>query len=164
MFQPNWVLRGQLLLGSAPLYVHHLQLLKSVNIVSILALCSESEAPMPFALAHRFEFRRFILPDHQSRAVPSAAQIQEAYLLLLKLLESGPVYVHCLAGVERSPLLCLAWLMVFRRLPLLDALSYLKSIHPSTDPLPEQLSSLRLWYSTYYSSSSPPGFQSQLSY
>jgi protein-tyrosine phosphatase len=150
MFQPNWVVRGQLSLGSAPLYVHHLQILYSLRITSIFALCSEVEAPVPFGLSRRFQFHRLILLDHKSRLVPTPIQIQHAYLLLEQLLQSGSVYVHCQAGIERSPLVCMAWLMVVRRLPFLDAFAYLKSVHPTTGPLLDQLSSLRLWYQTYH--------------
>lgn len=155
MFRPSWVLRNQLALGSAPVSVHHLQELQSNRIVAILALCSSGEAPLPFGLTHRFEFHRFVLPDHKSCVVLPPSQIQAAYQLLVTLVATGSVYVHCQAGVERSPLLCMAWLMVNRSLSLLDALAYLKSVHPSTGPLPDQLASLRKWYQFYHSGRIP---------
>jgi hypothetical protein len=146
MFRPSWVLRGQLALGPAPLYVHHLHLLQSYGVVSVLSLCSEEEAPIPFGLAQRFHCRRCVLPDHKSRRAPLPFEIQHAFDALVQLFGHGSVYVHCQAGVERSPLLCIAWLMYNRRLSLIEALDYLKSVHPMTGPLPSQLASLRLWY------------------
>jgi hypothetical protein len=146
MFRISWVLRRQLALGPAPLYVHNLEFLEGEGVVSVLSLCSEDEAPPPFGLAHRFHFMRCVLPDHKAHRAPLPTEIQLAFDALVKLLECGCVYVHCQAGVERSPLICMAWLMYNRGLSLIDALDYLKSVHPWTGPLPNQLASLRLWY------------------
>ena len=41
--------------------------------------------------------------------------------------------------MERSPLVCLAWLMQEQGLIQSQALDYLMQIHPGTSPLPEQL-------------------------
>jgi len=146
MFRPSWVLRGQLALGPAPLYVHHLQSLEADGVVSVLSLCSEEEAPPPFGLTHCFHFRRCVLPDHKDHRAPYSSEIQLAFDTLIQLVDYGSVYVHCQAGVERSPLLCMAWLMFNRGLSLIDSLDYLKSVHPLTGPFPNQLTSLRLWY------------------
>jgi hypothetical protein len=35
-----------------------------------------------------------------------------------------------------------------RRLSFIDALDYLKRVHPPTGPLPEQLATLRAWIET----------------
>jgi len=146
MFRPSWVLRGQLALGPAPLYVHHLQSLEADGFASVLSLCSEEEAAPPFGLVQRFHFSRCVLPDHKAHRAPLSSEIQLAFETLIQLVDYGSVYVHCQAGVERSPLLCMAWLMYNRGLSLIDSLDYLKSVHPLTGPLPNQLASLRLWY------------------
>jgi hypothetical protein len=39
----------------------------------------------------------------------------------------------------------MAWLIRRRRLSFIDALDYLKRVHPPTGPLPEQLATLRAW-------------------
>ena len=44
--------------------------------------------------------------------------------------------------MERSPLLCMAWLIRHRGLSRLEALEYLMHVHPGTSPLPEQLALL----------------------
>jgi protein-tyrosine phosphatase len=44
--------------------------------------------------------------------------------------------------MERSPLVCLAWLMRERGLSRLQALDYLMQVHPGTNPLPGQLNVL----------------------
>lgn len=61
---------------------------------------------------------------------------------LVELQAEGPVFVHCVAAMERSPLICLAWLMRKRGLTRLQALDYLTELHPGTNPLPEQLALL----------------------
>jgi protein-tyrosine phosphatase len=93
----------------------------------------------------RFQCRRYVLPDHKSGRPPELEEFQQAVALLAELAPHGPVYVHCQAGVERSPLVCMAWLIRQRRLSTIDALDYLKRVHPPTGPLPEQLATLRAW-------------------
>lgn len=139
----SWVLRGRLALGPAPRRPADLNRLASAGIRSVLSLCAEAEVPPLAGLAQRFHCRRLVLPDHRAGRAPRPAELEQALALLAVLLAEGPVYVHCDAGVERSPLLCVAWLMRQRGLSLLDALDYLMRVHPPTGPLPEQLASLR---------------------
>jgi predicted protein tyrosine phosphatase len=146
MLQFSWVLRGRLAVGPAPSFVHHLNLLEERNIVSILCLCSHYEAPLPFGICERFHYLQCILPDHKSKRPPTPEEIQQACEALARLMPHGAVYVHCQAGVERSPLICMAWLMRTRHLSLIDALDYLKRVHPDSGPLPEQVASLRAWF------------------
>lgn len=145
MLLPSWVLRGELAVGPAPLDDQHLQDLQEQGVVAVLSLCSAEEAPPLAGLAERFHWRRCVLPDHKAARPPELAEFQQAVAQLAELAPLGPVYVHCLAGVERSPLLCMAWLIRRRRLSFIDALDYLKRVHPPTGPLPEQLATLRAW-------------------
>jgi hypothetical protein len=108
MLQPSWVLRGELALGPAPLLEQHLQDLQDQGLLAVLSLCSEQEAPPPAGLAERFHWRRWVLPDHKAGRPPELAEFQGAVEQLAELAPLGPVYVHCQAGVERSPLVCMA--------------------------------------------------------
>jgi protein-tyrosine phosphatase len=65
-------------------------------------------------------------------------QLEQAMLFLADLQPQGPVYVHCVAGVERSPLVCMAWLVRRHSLSPQRALDYLMEVHPGTNPLPGQ--------------------------
>ena len=139
----SWVLRGALALGPAPTSARHLDQLEAEGIVAVLSLCARQEAPPPNDLERRFACRRVVLPDHRSGGAASGQELELALRALAELRTAGPVYVHCVAAVERSPLICLAWLMRERQLSLLDALAYLMQVHPGTGPLPEQLASLQ---------------------
>ena len=45
--------------------------------------------------------------------------------------------------MERSPLICLAWLMKEKNLSSSEALDYLMQVHPRTNPLSGQLAVLK---------------------
>jgi protein-tyrosine phosphatase len=76
--------------------------------------------------------------------MPEAEELQRALAALAQLHQAGPVFVHCVAAMERSPLVCLAWLVRHRRLSPQRALDYLMQVHPGTSPLPGQLELLEI--------------------
>ena len=69
-------------------------------------------------------------------------ELEQALTTLAELRQQGPVYVHCVAAMERSPLVCLAWLVRRHGLTPHRALDYLMQVHPGTNPLPGQLALL----------------------
>jgi len=92
-------------------------------------------------------FRRFfrkllVLPDHRSQGTLSIGQLEQALAALAELQAQGPVFVHCVAAMERSPLLCLAWLIRRHGLSQQRALDYLMQVHPGTNQLGSQLAVL----------------------
>lgn len=138
-FQLHWVLVDELAIGPAPRAERHLARLADAGIRAVLSLCSAEEASPPAEMERDFACRRLVLPDHRSDRLVEAGELEAALALLAELRPTGPVFVHCLAAMERSPLVCLAWLMRHRRLSLQRALDYLMQVHPGTSPLPEQL-------------------------
>ena len=140
----GWVLRDQLLEGPAPRTFAHVLHLRSAGIKAVLSLCRKDEAQPPVKLEQYFISARLALPDHRSRESMQVDQLLHALALLDFCSDYGPVYVHCLAGIERSPLVCMAWLMRRRRLTPLQALDYMSQSHPLSNPLPCQLSLLCL--------------------
>jgi hypothetical protein len=141
-FRMDWVLVQELAVGPAPRADRHLDRLSAEGIAAILSLCSEQEAPPPSGLATRFAAKRLVLPDHRCGRLPELGELEEALAALVELRRHGPVYVHCVAGMERSPLVCLGWLMRQHRLTPQRALDYLMQAHPGTNPLPGQLALL----------------------
>ena len=63
--------------------------------------------------------------------------------LLEELIDHGPSYVHCFAGVERSPLICMAWLVKKYSMSINESLIYLMNVHKRTNPLPKQIDCLK---------------------
>ena len=143
VFRIDWVLKNELAIGRAPRTNEEIELIKLKGIKSILSLCSEDEAPFSDLNIKFFNHERYVLPDHKCGRSPENFEIKHSYFLLEKLMKKGPVYIHCLAGMERSPLICLLWLVKKHELTLNESLYYLMEAHPGTNPLPEQLESLR---------------------
>lgn len=141
-FRLDWVLVQELAVGPAPRAERHLERLTEAGVTAVLSLCSEQEAPPPAGLESRFECRRLVLPDHRVERLPELDQLEQALEALAELRAKGPVYVHCVAAMERSPLVCLAWLVRRHGLTPQRALDYLMQVHPGTNPLPGQLALL----------------------
>jgi predicted protein tyrosine phosphatase len=138
----DWVLVDELAIGPAPRADRHLVRLESAGVKAVLSLCSEMEALPPHGIEDRFCFHRFVLPDHRSGRLPELAELQAALTALADLRKNGPVFVHCVAAMERSPLVCLGWLVVQHRQTPERALDYLMQVHVGTNPLPGQLALL----------------------
>jgi hypothetical protein len=141
-FAVHWVLVNDLAVGPAPVSCRHLDRLDQQGIKAVLSLCGAQEAPLPPELGERFGWERYVLPDHRAGRLPSLSELSEALERLEELRAFGPVYVHCLAGRERSPLICLAWMVTRHGKTPQRALDYLMAVHPDTNPLPGQLALL----------------------
>lgn len=141
-FRLDWVLVQELAVGPVPRAERHLDRLADEGVQAVLSLCSEAEAPSPQGLADRFVCGRLVLPDHRAERLPEPAELEQALELLASLRKHGPVFVHCVAAMERSPLVCLAWLVRRHGLTPQRALDYMMQAHPGTNPLPGQLALL----------------------
>jgi predicted protein tyrosine phosphatase len=141
-FLIGWVLVDQLAIGPAPRTERHLDRLREAGISCVLSLCSPDEATPPAGLGEEFRTSRYVLPDHRAGRLPTLAELEIALGHLAELQQHGPVFVHCVAAMERSPLVCLAWLVRQHRMSPERALDYLMQQHPGTNPLPGQLALL----------------------
>ena len=143
-FQIDWVLIDELAIGPAPRAERHVFRLQDAGVKAVLSLCSKEEASPPPTIEQHFVCSRFVLPDHRSGRLPEPTELLEALNLLAQLHQNhGSVFVHCIAAMERSPLVCLAWLVQHQGLSPEAALDYLMQVHPGTNPLPGQLALLR---------------------
>lgn len=138
-FRIDWVLVNELAIGPAPQADRHLDRLMDQGVRAVLSLCSPDEVPQPVGLVQRFACARLVLPDHRAERLPEPEELAQALALLEQLLAEGPVFVHCVAAMERSPLVCLAWLVSRHGQSPQAALDYLMQVHPGTNPLPGQL-------------------------
>ena len=142
-FQVDWVLVDELAIGPAPRKQRHLDRLHELGIKGVLSLCAFPEAEPPETFAQSFQTRRIVLPDHRAGRMPSTKELETALENLRELLNHGPVFVHCVAAMERSPLVCLGWLVQQHKLKPNEALDYLMQVHPGTNPLTAQLALLK---------------------
>ena len=142
-FRIDWVLVNQIALGPAPRTEQHLQQLSDAGVRAVLSLCSHEEAPPPEGLSTSFVCERLVLPDHRSGRTPTLEELRHAMSLVQQLNQAhAPVFVHCVAAMERSPLVCLGWLVQQHKLSPTEALDYIMQVHPGTNPLPAQLALL----------------------
>ena len=142
-FQVDWVLVDELAIGPAPRKQRHLDRLHDLGVKGVLSLCSTKEAEPPERFDQSFQTQRIVLPDHRAGRMPSTEELETALQNLRKLLNHGPVFVHCVAAMERSPLVCLGWLVKEHHMNPERALDYLMQQHPGTNPLPGQLKLLQ---------------------
>ena len=138
----NWILINQLAIGPQPSNKSDLNFLKQNNIRTIFSVCYEDEILIPNEIKNFFHHNVFSLPDHKKGCLPTKKEINKIILILHDLISLGPVYIHCFAGVERSPLISMAYLVKFRNLKPQQALDYLMQVHPGTNPLTKQLNLL----------------------
>ena len=143
MFYFNWVLNNELAISSYPKKESHINYLKKLRIYSVLNLCFDDEIENSYLLDKDFSIIRSSLPDHKKSYSPSEEDIKNALNNLNILYKRKPVLVHCFAGIERSPLICVAWLMFKYEYNLYQALDYIKQIHPPSCPLESHINVLK---------------------
>ena len=141
-YKINWVLKDELAISRAPINESELKLISTYNIKSILSLCGKEEAPIPDNISQYFTTYTKILPDHKAGRIMTVSEINEALQILREAKKSGSVLVHCVYAVERSPLICMAWLIKELNLKPQEALQYMMQMHKGTNPLPEQFEML----------------------
>ena len=98
-FKFNWVVNRKLAIGTCPRYEEDLIKIKDNQIKSIFGLCDPSEAIYPDNLQTIFKLERYVLPDHKSDTLVSPEDLLIARNTLNKLLQEGPVFLHCVAAI-----------------------------------------------------------------
>jgi predicted protein tyrosine phosphatase len=138
-FKIDWVIPEQIAIGPLP-KDRHVELFYQSRIRSILSLCSEEEGAPPKSLSSTLYWERCTLPDSHWITSLTVEELSRAVEKLHKIqAQNAPVYVHCVAAMERSPTVCIAYLCCYNKLEVLEALRYLKQVHPLTAPTSEQL-------------------------
>jgi len=131
----NWILLNELSIGTIPTRKEDYQLLKQKNIKSIISLTSEEEGILYKYIEKEFDCYRYVLPDHKIEDNTKIEQIKEIINLMFTIKAKGPIFVHCFAAVERSPLICMAWLISSLNLNQFQAFEYVKRVNPSSNVL-----------------------------
>ena len=146
----NWVILNKLCIGSPPINSNDISQLKGLGIKSVINLCYENEILGYPDLESKFNYSRISLPDHKVEKLISYDDLKLVYDTLEDFLRIGPVYIHCLAAVERSPLICIGYLIKNKKLSLIEALEYMMSIHEGTNPSTKDLNLVKDFFNSIY--------------
>lgn len=141
----NWLLPGDLAIGSHPQTDRDWLVLRQAGITAVFNCCFVDEdrhlPTVPAAWGWRSI--RCPLPDHRAQVPLSEAALKRALETLCDLYaSSGSLYVHCWAGQERSVLMGIGLLALQQRLTIFQALDHTKRQHPPARPLFGQLALL----------------------
>jgi protein-tyrosine phosphatase len=118
--------------------------LTRANIKVVLSLCAKLEGELPEDVTQNFRCLRYILPDRYYATEFKVDQLAQVVEIVHKSIQHQlPIYVHCLAGMERSPTVCIAYLCRYHNLELWEALNWLKQVHPRSMPNESQIRALR---------------------
>ncbi len=76
------------------------------------------------------------LPDHRQQEDLRADRLLDALNMAESLLvEGSPIYLHCLAGIERSPLMAVGLTARRRQIDIFAALDWVRRCHPPSLPI-----------------------------
>jgi len=131
----SWIRPERLAVGSCPSSEFAVAQLGRCGITAILCLTERGEHAVPSVLYNRFLWERIAIPDGAAGGIPSQAQFVQATDTLDRWQQKGhAVYVHCLAGVGRSPAVCAAYLARCRNMEADEALRWVRDCHAWADP------------------------------
>ena len=140
----RWILVNKFAIGTPILSTNDQFLLKDKKIKSVIDLRNEYDIEK-YNLRHQLNFNKVFdyfnisLPDHNSKRLANFNEIEKSVELLKKLILKGPVFMHCHAAVERSPLISIAYLHKYKGLSVNHAYDYVKQQNETTNVSFEQL-------------------------
>jgi len=151
-----WVRSRRLAIGAFPLDPAHWAALESQGLRAVFSCCDPSEAH--WSPPEHWQRHRCPLPDHRQPHSLQAPQLLKAIQVATAMVEAGqPLYLHCWAGIERSPLLAIALQCSAWHLDLFEALAWVKRHHPAARPLNDQLLLLETLQAKGFNWSAPNG-------
>lgn len=152
----DWVLPQRLAIGSFPKASAQPVLVRA-GIQTIITLCAEHEAWLSPEISQTFQCVRFPLPDSHYMRPLEVKQLELAVELLRESLGNNRrVYIHCLAGVERSPSVCIAYLCRYQEMEVWEALRWMKQVHASTRPTSDQIQVIHQFTQSFSASAPQP--------
>lgn len=139
----HWIIQNRLAVGPIPT-VETADSLKTFGIRSVLTLCGEEEGNLAPQVPTDFQWQRFLLPDSHYAEKMTAEKLRAAIDLAHSFIKTGaPLYVHCLAGMERSPTVCVGYLCLYEKMQVWEALNLVKSNNPRTNITADQIQVLQ---------------------
>lgn len=135
----SWILTNELAIGPMPGAGSHWDQLEEAGFRSRFSCCYPEEerfSPIP----PHWRSESLSLPDHRKQE-PLRPERLEAALDAAEALitQHRPLYLHCLAGRERSSLVAIGLTARRRSIDVFDALDWVRRCHPAAAPIYEQL-------------------------
>jgi protein-tyrosine phosphatase len=144
----GWLIPNKLAIGRLPKAGDSTALIQA-NIAVILSLCAEAEGKLPEDIEQNFRCIRYILPDSNFMFPLQVEQLAYAVELIQQTIENQqPVFVHCLASVERSPTVCIAYLCRYHYFDLWEAINCVRQVRPHALPTDSQFRVIRKFLET----------------
>ncbi len=135
----SWVLTGQLAIGPMPRSDRHWQQLEDAGIHSRFSCCYPDEESA-LVLPPGWTSDRVSLPDHRQQEPLQQERLALALARAETLVnQAAPIYLHCMAGYERSPLLAVGLTARLRGIDPLAALAWVRRCHPMAMPIYDHL-------------------------
>ena len=136
----NWILINQLAVGTSPIDSENIIFLKKKKVRNIIALCSIEEIQWHENLIKNFNCERILLPDSRQNVLPNKKNLLKVFYKLRDAINDDITFIHCFASIERSPLICIMYIIYKYKLNIEDALDYVRRTHKYTNPTNSQLS------------------------
>ena len=135
----SWVLTNRLAVGPMPRCDRHWQQLEEAGFRSRFSCCYPEEET-GLILPPGWSSERVSLPDHRQQEPMQEARLALALARAEALVgDAAPVYLHCKAGYERSPLLAVGLTARLRGIDMLAALEWVRRCHPMAMPIYDHL-------------------------
>lgn len=130
----TWLRTRKLAIGPMPRTPAHWRTLQQYGVQSIFSCCDPQEGP--WQPPPHWRQLRHPLPDHREPEAMTRELLENALTAALDLYRAAPpLYLHCWAGMERSPLVAVGLLCKAESLDVFDALAQVRSQHPIAKPL-----------------------------
>jgi atypical dual specificity phosphatase len=139
----RWIIDRRLAVGPLPT-AQNSDFLVQAEIRSVLTFCATTEGTLDPKIPEDYQWQRLVLPDSHYSEKMQPQDLGEVIDQLRQFITTDPpVYVHCLAGMERSPTVCIGYLCLYEGMELSEALNFVKQRNPRTNINPEQVQVLQ---------------------
>lgn len=143
----SWIVEGSVAVGPAP---RNYEVLQRLGFDAAVNLQEETE-PGPLGQPEPDQFTVISVPirDGVIGGVPTVDQVTRAAESIHELVqEERSVYVHCFAGVGRSPMACIAYVARYTSTTLDEAIQRILVCHRFAEPNADQLAAVEAFLET----------------
>jgi atypical dual specificity phosphatase len=128
-------------------YIHDFEFLKENKITHIITLFDKNVSTAEMVILN---IKQKLIKIYDNDAEPIGDHFESCVKFIdLALAGGGAVYVHCFAGISRSPTIVAAYLIKSHGMNDCDALDFIKTKRPEIDPNYGFRSALAAWASKH---------------